>query len=147
MLNFAISRGDLARVRYLVNDDKSHLNSECCSIATRNGQVDTLHLLRQLGCPWDRWTALEAAKAGNLQCLEYAYANGVLCDDVTCVFASRAGHVDCLRFLFNIGCNFSSNVCYAACLYDRLECLIFACEEAATPCNSETCVAAVRGKL
>ena len=52
-----------------------NLHENTCSNAAKNGQLDFLKYLHEIGCKWDEDTCFYASKNGYLECLKYAHKN------------------------------------------------------------------------
>jgi hypothetical protein len=74
-----------------------------CVQMVRTNRLELLKWAREVKkCDWDKWTINMAAGEGNLEMLEYCFANGCPRDEEnSCCNAAGRGHLDCLRFLFN----------------------------------------------
>ena len=55
---------------YIWNDRQID-SGEACAAAASRGHLGILKWLRERGCPWDKWTPLEAARYGHLETLQY----------------------------------------------------------------------------
>ena len=62
-----------------------------------------LQYAHENGCPWDKYTCLNAAENGHLECLKYAHENGCPWDEGTCKTAAKYGHLKCLKYAHENG--------------------------------------------
>ena len=66
--------GHMSCIHYLLVYTRVTLTSYAMGAAASNGFVDAMKLLRFYRCPFNKWTAVDAATSGNLDCLEYAFS-------------------------------------------------------------------------
>jgi hypothetical protein len=83
---------------YIPNDP------DICTEAVKNGHLDCLKYLYEIGCSGDEKTCAFAAKNGHLDCLIYLHENECPWDGWTCFYASVHGHLDCLKYAHEKGC-------------------------------------------
>ena len=84
-------------------------------------------------CELDEWTINAAALVGNLEMLNYCFANDCpYYEEESCGFAARNGHLDCLRFLLDKvkpSRETEQRVAYEAAQFGQLDILKYCVEE------------------
>lgn len=115
-----------------------------CEAAARAGSLECLQYAHQQGCPWNRFTCEAAAHGGHILCLRYAHAEGCAWDAQTCIAAAAGGHLECLRFAHEKGCRWDSHTTAAAAETGQLVCLQYA-HEHQCPWGAAVAVLAAQG--
>jgi len=66
----------LSTLRWLVEVGRCDVDESHCNAAAFKGHLAVVQYLRSRGCPWSKWTALNAADRGHLEFLKWAHQNG-----------------------------------------------------------------------
>lgn len=152
----AAKGGHLATIIWLKNNNFSKIGISMVITAAENGFYDIVKWAIEgpNNCEWQtpapNKVALLAAKAGNIQILEYLYKkrcemhpeyisiaaefgnietikwllyNKCPYDDSACVSAAMGGYYDVLELLYNSGCNLTSKVCIVCAKNGNLDML------------------------
>ncbi|KAJ8608423.1 hypothetical protein CTAYLR_010326 [Chrysophaeum taylorii] len=93
---------------------RAHLRRCLCHVAARAGQLEVLQWARDNDCRWDARTCSEAARGGHFEVLEWARASGCPWDERTCSAAARNGHLTLLKWARANGCPWKKADCLAA---------------------------------
>ena len=114
------------RLMFLV--DIGCRNSWVCDVAAKAGSLECLDYARRSGCRWDKWTSASAARAGSLECLKYAHTHDCPWDSYVCIQSVRAKSLPCLEYAHTHGCPWDEWTCVHAVMNESLECLKYAHE-------------------
>jgi hypothetical protein len=85
-----------------------------------NGHLEVLQWAREHHCPWDKWTAANAAAVGNREVLQWAREHHCPWDEWTCAWAAgggilASGNLEVLRWAREHDCPWDDWTCaYAA---------------------------------
>jgi hypothetical protein len=122
-----------------------HLDARICAAAAYHGHLAFLQHAREVcQCPWNSNTCTQAARAGNYEILQYAYAAGCEVSTATCAAAAAAGRLDILQWLhLTKQCPWDTATCQAAAERGDLEMLIW-CRDHHCPWDASTCAAAAK---
>ena len=100
-----------------------------CIKAARNGHLDCLMYAFQNGCSTNREVCSEAAKNGHFDCMVYAW-NNFAENDLKCVDAAKGGNLACLQFAIDVGCHIDeASICATASQEGHLNILQYAYEK------------------
>jgi len=93
--------------------------------------VEILKWLRELGCPWDKWSYMEAAKAGNIEALKWLLdIEPVVWTEKVCEPVAWAGQLEVLKWLRAQGCPWNNvTIVEAALISGRVDLLQWVIEE------------------
>lgn len=98
--------------------------------AAKSGNCKLLELVRNNMPQWSERIATRvaesAALAGNLECLQYARANGAVMTNKVAVNAAKHGNLACLKFAHIQGCGWDSDVTAVAAEHGNRDCLQYA---------------------
>ncbi len=72
-------------------------------------------------CDWDIRACTEAARNGHLDCLKYLHDIGCPWHEHTCEAATAHGHLDCLKYLHENGCPWNSSAFKYGFEYKRVK--------------------------
>lgn len=75
-ITFTARNKSNTRMLQLLQDYSFAFDEFSCVAASTIGAYDNLKWLHENGCPWDRWTVLQACLFGHKSCLFYAILNG-----------------------------------------------------------------------
>lgn len=89
-----------------------------CTIAAENGWLDLLIWARNKSYHWDEWTAIAAAKYGNLELYKYIVNNGCPLNVGVTTYAANAGHIEIIKWAIKNECPFSEYLCKCAKEHD-----------------------------
>lgn len=116
-----------------------------CLDAVEHGHLECLVYLVEHGCPAvhsreDSFynPCTEAAFAGHMHILKWAYKQGYTCDEYTFEKAAASGRVDILEWLWEHGVPFDERVCAGAAEFGQLECLTWL-RQRGCPWDARTC--------
>jgi hypothetical protein len=106
---------------------------EHLAVAARHGEVRLMAHLRSRGRQWQHTECCEAASAGHLECLQYAFEQGCelsshICPwtlESSCLQAFRHGHVECLQYAQEHGCEPISYLQSSDCEHTSTTCLSY----------------------
>ncbi len=115
-----------------------------CEWAARAGSLEVLQWARAQGCPWTSPTCTMAAKGGHLEVLQWARAQGCPRDEETCYRAAKGGHLEVLQWARAQGCPWDERTCSEAAYGGHLEVLQWARAQGC-PWDEETCSEAANG--
>jgi hypothetical protein len=79
-------------------------DKKTCRAAAKAGNLELLQWLRANGCPWDTETIQFAAHIGRSDIVEWAHANGCPWDKWACASAAYSGNLKLLQWLRENGC-------------------------------------------
>jgi hypothetical protein len=112
---------------------KDYPEHEHVAVAARHGEVRLMAHLRSRGRQWQHTECCEAASAGHLECLQYAFEQG--CElsshiygwtlESSCLQAFRHGHVECLQYAQEHGCGPISYLQSRDCEHTSTACLSY----------------------
>ena len=88
--------------------------SNLCGMIARAGNLDALKWARANGCDWDSYTCSQAAGGGHLEVLQWLRANGCGWGYDTCTAAAGGGHLEVLQWARANGCGWDSYTCRAS---------------------------------
>eukprot|EP00594_Rhizosolenia_setigera_P009961 CAMPEP_0178960110 /NCGR_PEP_ID=MMETSP0789-20121207/12748_1 /TAXON_ID=3005 /ORGANISM="Rhizosolenia setigera, Strain CCMP 1694" /LENGTH=336 /DNA_ID=CAMNT_0020643355 /DNA_START=15 /DNA_END=1022 /DNA_ORIENTATION=+ len=99
VFNITRDNGDTQLLDYLRGGEADLCKYAACSSSSNLETMKYLH--KSLSCHWDSFTFCEAAATGNLDMIEYLYANG--CNRSARIFmiAAEWGRLEVLKFLHN----------------------------------------------
>ncbi|GFH53381.1 hypothetical protein CTEN210_09857 [Chaetoceros tenuissimus] len=146
----AVSSGNVALIKYLLENDCPHDSPEACTfvcnIQDHQKAVEILELLHQYDVPWNESTCACAAANGNLTALIYARSNGCAWDEETLIHAVQSNHLNIVEYCLRNGCpRGSADICmFAMFIHDHdqaLKCLQ-TLREFAIPWSAQICAEA-----
>ena len=111
-----------SRINY---DTKRSLGPKICKAAARAGKLEVLQWARANGCPWSA-TCSKAAAGGHLEVLQWAHANGCPWNELTCSEAAKGGHLAVLKWARANGCPWDELTCSEAAARGHLAVLKWA---------------------
>jgi hypothetical protein len=144
---YAAKRGDLERLKELIESGARPDNGETTKQASNHGHYECLKyayehgfVMRQgvtsfarnlaclqfayeHGCPWDEMTTANAAQRGSLDCLIYAHEHGCPWSSSTTRSAAGSGNMDCLIYAITHGCAVDDRALVSAASNGKLECM------------------------
>jgi hypothetical protein len=98
----AAVQGNLDALKQLHSEQETTWSNRTCQLAARNGHLDCLMYLHEIGCPIDNRVCERAAENGNIECLKYAHEKcGVF--GKAGIMASVHTNLDCLRYIYQNG--------------------------------------------
>lgn len=103
-LNRAIHQGHIRLVVWLCEQEGFEPDASACKKAARAGDLDILQWLRLKGCPWNAGVCFSATKGGHLRLLEWARGVGCPWSEWATANAAQRGDVDMLTWLDRNGC-------------------------------------------
>ena len=122
-------------------------NRQILNNVARNGHLEVVKLMIQVGVHWDESTFLAAVAGGDLDVLKWMKENGCPMNHLACASAAAAGHLDVLKWLREIKCPWDPSTCSAAAENGHLEVLKWA-RANGCPWNLFSCaIAAKNGHL
>jgi len=140
--NTAAELGQLGHLKLLVQSNcplaKTAGAKSAAEAAASSGQLECLKYLRELGCEWDKYLLVVAAKGGHVNILQYAHGSGLvwtpdeqfarptrfdLINLTPIVAAVRGNHLECVRYLLDSGAAMERNISAIACEHGHLEIL------------------------
>ena len=72
--------------------------------AARNGYLDVLKYLHEIGCSWNKYACRTAAENGHLDVLKYLHENGCPWTHEVYLYAARSGYIDILEYALKNKC-------------------------------------------
>jgi hypothetical protein len=117
---------------------------DICAQAAKAGHLEILQWARANGCPWNEETCAGAARCGHLEVLQWARANGCPWDEDTYADAAFGGHLEVLQWARANGCPWDKETCAGAASGGHLEVLQWA-RANGCPWDKETCAGAASG--
>jgi len=135
--------GHLEVVKYLRQLGISW-DEETCAAAAEGGHLELLKWARLNQCPWNSWTCTNAAAGGQLELLKWARVNQCPWDEMTCTHAAASGHLELLKWARVNQCPWDVMTCAEAAANGHLEFLKWL-RANQCPWNEETCSFAANG--
>jgi hypothetical protein len=148
----AVCHGHIDCLEYIIKhtqpkDFMTVFTTDTSATAAWYGQLASLKMLHEAGCPWDENTPSNAAYRGYLECLRYAFEQGCPWDEHTASSAARNGHLECLKYALTNQCPATISTCNLAAEFGSLASLIYA-HEHGCPWDADTMArAAWHGRL
>ena len=118
--------GCLSALHRLQRQGRLSRQERLCQAAALSGQLEELKLLRENGCPCDKWTCMYAAEGGHFEILKWARENGCPWDGFSCRGAAFGGNLEILKSLRENGCPWDDRTCWMAAENGHLEVLQWA---------------------
>ena len=118
--------GCLSALHRLQRQGRLSRQERLCQAAALSGQLEELKLLRENGCPCDKWTCMYAAEGGHFEILKWARENGCPWDGFSCRGAAFGGNLEILKWLRENGCPWDDRTCWMAAENGHLEVLQWA---------------------
>ncbi|KAJ8602358.1 hypothetical protein CTAYLR_004247 [Chrysophaeum taylorii] len=100
-----------------------HFRVCVCGVAARAGELEVLKWARANGCLWNESTCSEAAYGGHLGVIQWARANGCPWNENTCAQAAQGGHLEILKWARARGCPWNHMTCSFAAYAGQFEVL------------------------
>ena len=115
--------------------------------ACKHNHMSLLHYLNACEIDWSQHDCIHAARAGNLECLQFMHERGSSWDEDTIHDAAGKGHLGCLKYMHECGCPWNSDACVNAAEYGHFDCVQYL-HEHGCPWDTDTCCyAAIGGHL
>jgi hypothetical protein len=140
VVNACIAVGSLECLEYAI-DQGYNIPADACSLAARLGRLSCLEHLCASQPFFDEEDvdiSVAAARAGHLDCLQFAVAQGRLHGDLAMTAAMEGGHLECMHFLHAQGVGWDEITCSVAASRDQLACLKYV-HEHGCPWDARTC--------
>lgn len=112
----AAESGTFACLAYAVEQGLHNITSNELLVALpwyaacRN-ELEVLHYLHELNCPWDASVCEIAARKNSLECLMYLHENGCNWNATCCKAAVEGENLECLVYLHGNGCPLDNTLC------------------------------------
>ena len=109
MVACAAKHGHLELVRWLVRERGFALDVQLMNGATFSGNLELVRWLRRERCPWNGAVLYEAARAANLELLQWLCGEqGCEMDETVMQWAVRSGNLKVVQWLRGEGCPWDS---------------------------------------
>jgi ankyrin repeat protein len=122
LVTIAVKNGQVNCLKYLC-DLGGHLSNQMCTVTMTTNHFNCLLYLYQQGCRGDLTTIRVAVENGNLDAMIFLLEQKCPCDETIAEHAARCGQVDCLMYLHQHGYPVNQKVCDAAIDEWHLDCV------------------------